>query len=152
MSGFCDINIKKKKYNLTGIVEHIGNNSTKGHFVAYIKKKWFYIDDDKVTTIQQHHAMNAEAYMLFYKMKTYKHKIDSKTKRKQEDIDTESDTYSNEDYDIEEKDETCCNKNNCNCKDNEESTFANSKHELENDIDCVWGCDDSTDDSDFVIE
>lgn len=61
---------KKLVYSLYGIVEHSGNFNG-GHYVAYVKvesNQWFCISDSYVHEVKESRVLQAQAYLLFYKM------------------------------------------------------------------------------------
>ncbi|KAI5120377.1 hypothetical protein M0805_006899 [Coniferiporia weirii] len=60
-------------YDLFAVDEHLGGLGG-GHYRAYAKNhdadKWYHFDDSYVTTAQASDAVNANAYLLFYKRRT----------------------------------------------------------------------------------
>ena len=54
-----------KNYNLTGIINHIGNLYN-GHYTSNVKinDKWYFMDDDVV--IERNNASTSQSYILFY--------------------------------------------------------------------------------------
>ncbi|KAJ7714742.1 hypothetical protein B0H16DRAFT_1617898 [Mycena metata] len=60
-------------YDLFGVDEHIGGLGG-GHYRAYAlnhsNDKWYHFDDSYVTTAQPQDAVNANAYLLFYRRRT----------------------------------------------------------------------------------
>ncbi|TDL23595.1 UCH-domain-containing protein [Rickenella mellea] len=60
-------------YDLYGVDEHMGGLGG-GHYRAYVKHhetgKWYHFDDSYVTPVQANEAVNANAYLLFYKRRT----------------------------------------------------------------------------------
>lgn len=65
---------RKCEYALTGIVVHLGNSATSGHYTAFVRKpghegslKWFHMDDSFVETVSENHVLKQKgAYVLFY--------------------------------------------------------------------------------------
>eukprot|EP00429_Kryptoperidinium_foliaceum_P022182 CAMPEP_0176152710 /NCGR_PEP_ID=MMETSP0120_2-20121206/77997_1 /TAXON_ID=160619 /ORGANISM="Kryptoperidinium foliaceum, Strain CCMP 1326" /LENGTH=581 /DNA_ID=CAMNT_0017489727 /DNA_START=207 /DNA_END=1952 /DNA_ORIENTATION=- len=58
---------------LFAVIVHAGKNySHSGHYIAYVrniaKNEWWKMDDARVTTVSLAEVMNAEAYMLFYRV------------------------------------------------------------------------------------
>jgi ubiquitin carboxyl-terminal hydrolase 36/42 len=57
---------------LFAVIVHAGKNSHSGHYIAYVrnitKNEWWKMDDARVTTASLAEVMNAEAYMLFYRV------------------------------------------------------------------------------------
>lgn len=57
---------------LFSVVVHAGKNSHSGHYIAYVrniaKNEWWKMDDARVTIASHSEVMNAEAYMLFYRV------------------------------------------------------------------------------------
>jgi len=57
---------------LFSVVVHTGKNSHSGHYIAYVrnvaKNEWWKMDDARVTIASTAEVMNAEAYMLFYRV------------------------------------------------------------------------------------
>ncbi|KAJ7180962.1 hypothetical protein C8R46DRAFT_1071015 [Mycena filopes] len=60
-------------YDLFGVDEHMGGLGG-GHYRAYAlnhsNDKWYHFDDSYVTTAQPQDAVNANAYLLFYRRRT----------------------------------------------------------------------------------
>ena len=54
-----------KNYNLTGIINHMGNLYN-GHYTSNVKinDKWYFMDDDVV--IERNNASTSQSYILFY--------------------------------------------------------------------------------------
>ena len=67
-----DFEIENKKYDLYGVVNHIGSLSS-GHYNAIIKNKneWILCDDDKVNSIKENEVINKNTYILFYISKDF---------------------------------------------------------------------------------
>lgn len=62
-----------KQYYLTGLIEHIGLDGYRGHYICYNKrthsngvKQWYLFDDTNVSCVSQNVVKNAEPYFLFY--------------------------------------------------------------------------------------
>lgn len=57
---------------LFAVIVHAGKNSHSGHYIAYVrnvaKNEWWKMDDARVTVAPHSEVMNAEAYMLFYRV------------------------------------------------------------------------------------
>ena len=57
---------------LFAVIVHAGKNSHSGHYIAYVrnvaKNEWWKMDDARVTLASFQEVMNAEAYMLFYRV------------------------------------------------------------------------------------
>lgn len=57
---------------LFAVIVHAGKNSHSGHYVAYVRNvssnEWWKMDDARVTQASLDEVMNAEAYMLFYRV------------------------------------------------------------------------------------
>jgi ubiquitin C-terminal hydrolase len=57
---------------LFAVIVHVGKNSHSGHYLAYVrnigKNEWWKMDDSRVTLASMQEVMNAEAYMLFYRV------------------------------------------------------------------------------------
>ena len=54
------------KYNLIGLISHIGKNTGSGHYVAHLKKdgKWVIFNDEKVALSE--HPPIRHAYMYLF--------------------------------------------------------------------------------------
>ena len=62
---------RQQKYSLKGVLVHIGNHISSGHYEAYVKdtvgkNAWYMIDDACVESVGVNTVLNREAYMLFY--------------------------------------------------------------------------------------
>ena len=61
-------------YDLMGIINHYGNISF-GHYIAvcknYYNNKWYKYDDSSVIEISENEIVSKDAYVLFYKKKTF---------------------------------------------------------------------------------
>jgi hypothetical protein len=57
---------------LFAVIVHAGKNSHSGHYIAYVrnvsKNEWWKMDDSRVTAVSEDEVMQAEAYMLFYRV------------------------------------------------------------------------------------
>ncbi|CAN0462514.1 unnamed protein product [Ascophyllum nodosum] len=56
-------------YDLTGVVQHLGEGQRRGHYIALVKTskgKWCQADDAKVFEVSRRQVASAEAYILFY--------------------------------------------------------------------------------------
>ena len=62
-----DFELKDKKYDLFGVINHYGGINS-GHYTCFIKykDKWIACDDRRVFEIDQERVMNSNAYILFY--------------------------------------------------------------------------------------
>ena len=61
-------------YELTGVVIHLGNTATSGHYTAYVKRpgrkgtnEWYHMDDSFVDPVSERKVLKQkDAYLLFY--------------------------------------------------------------------------------------
>jgi Ubiquitin carboxyl-terminal hydrolase len=57
---------------LFAVIVHAGKNSHSGHYIAYVqslnKNEWRKMDDGRVTLVDKSDVLQAEAYMLFYRV------------------------------------------------------------------------------------
>lgn len=57
---------------LFAVIVHAGKNSHSGHYIAYVrnigKNEWWKMDDSRVTAVSEEEVLQAEAYMLFYRV------------------------------------------------------------------------------------
>lgn len=57
---------------LFAVIVHVGKNSHSGHYLAYVrnisKNEWWKMDDSRVTSVPASEVLNANAYMLFYRV------------------------------------------------------------------------------------
>ena len=68
------------EYNLTGIIVHVGNSATSGHYTAFVKKPgdsktktWYHMDDSFVETVSEKMVLKQhDVYVLFYSRKEVK--------------------------------------------------------------------------------
>ena len=61
------------KYELTGVITHLGVSGPNGHFMAFCKnpinRKWYKYNDDSVTEANIYNVHNEGiAYILFYNL------------------------------------------------------------------------------------
>ena len=66
------------KYQLTGVITHLGVSGPNGHFLAFCKNplngKWFKYNDEKITDASTYEVHNeGVAYILFYNIIKPKH-------------------------------------------------------------------------------
>ena len=54
-------------YDLSTVVVHVGKIDA-GHYICYCRRddQWFKFDDSKVTLATETQVLNADAYLLFY--------------------------------------------------------------------------------------
>ena len=54
-------------YDLATVVVHVGKMDA-GHYLCYCRRddQWFRFDDSKVTLADERHVLEADAYLLFY--------------------------------------------------------------------------------------
>ena len=65
-----NLELGDKKYDLYGVINHIGNfDSIHYNSIIKIKNQWMICDDDKIYNIEEKQVMNKDAYILFYKCK-----------------------------------------------------------------------------------
>jgi ubiquitin C-terminal hydrolase len=80
---------------LFAVIVHAGKNSHSGHYIAYVrniaKNEWWKMDDARITVASVHEVMNAEAYMLFYRVVEHPFAIQLRNQAKKL-----QDDYSNE--------------------------------------------------------
>lgn len=64
--------VKSMFCRLFAVIVHAGKNSHSGHYVAYVrnlsKNEWWKMDDARVSRASSQEVLNAEAYMLFYRV------------------------------------------------------------------------------------
>lgn len=57
---------------LFAVIVHAGKNSHSGHYISYVrniaKNEWWKMDDARISVVSVSEVMNAEAYMLFYRV------------------------------------------------------------------------------------
>ena len=59
-----------KKYQLFGVISHIGESSDEGHFIAYCKHfddNWYMFNDSIAKTVGENELTNGVPYILFYR-------------------------------------------------------------------------------------
>ena len=59
-----------KKYELFGVISHIGESSDEGHFIAYCKHfddNWYMFNDSIAKTVGEDELTNGVPYILFYR-------------------------------------------------------------------------------------
>lgn len=69
-------NLKAKHSNmfcrLFAVIVHAGKNSHSGHYIAFVRNvgmnEWWKMDDSRVVAVTVEEVMQAEAYMLFYRV------------------------------------------------------------------------------------
>lgn len=64
-----------KKYELSGVVTHIGKDLASGHYTCDLRwagESWVHCDDSKVVRSSLAKVMRREAYLLFYSMRAGK--------------------------------------------------------------------------------
>lgn len=59
-------------YDLASAVVHDGAGLNEGHYIAYIRQgdRWCLFNDDKVTLVSEGVVLNADAYLLFYTLRS----------------------------------------------------------------------------------
>jgi len=64
--------VKKMYCRLFAVIVHAGKNSHSGHYVAYVRNvavnEWWRMDDARVSRANTREVLDAEAYMLFYRV------------------------------------------------------------------------------------
>ena len=66
------------EYNLTGIIVHVGNSATSGHYTAFVKKPgdsktWYHMDDSFVEEVSEKTVLKQrDVYVLFYSRREVK--------------------------------------------------------------------------------
>ena len=64
--------VKNMFCRLFAVIVHAGKNSHSGHYIAYVrnisKNEWWKMDDARVIRATSQEVLNAEAYMLFYRV------------------------------------------------------------------------------------
>lgn len=57
---------------LFAVIVHAGKNSHSGHYIAFVRNlnrnDWWKMDDSRVTAVTEEEVLEAEAYMLFYRV------------------------------------------------------------------------------------
>lgn len=63
---------KSMYVRLFAVIVHSGKNSHSGHYLAFVrnitKNEWWKMDDSRVIPVNEMEVMQAEAYMLFYRV------------------------------------------------------------------------------------
>lgn len=59
-------------YDLASAIVHDGAGLNEGHYIAYIQQgdRWCLFNDDKVTLVSEGDVLNADAYLLFYTLRS----------------------------------------------------------------------------------
>jgi len=59
--------VRSCTYDLLSVVVHIGKLNS-GHYISYsrVGHQWFMFDDHKVTLVPESQVLGAEAFLLFY--------------------------------------------------------------------------------------
>jgi ubiquitin carboxyl-terminal hydrolase 22/27/51 len=59
-------------YDLASAIVHDGAGLNEGHYIAYIRQgdRWCLFNDDKVTLVSEGDVLNADAYLLFYTLRS----------------------------------------------------------------------------------
>ena len=78
LSQYVESNKGNTKYQLTGVITHLGVSGPNGHFLAFCKNplngKWFKYNDEKITDASNYEVHNeGVAYILFYNIIKPKH-------------------------------------------------------------------------------
>lgn len=65
---------------LFAVIVHAGKNSHSGHYIAYVrniaKNEWWKMDDARITVASMKEVMNAEAYMLLYRVVDHPYSVE----------------------------------------------------------------------------
>ncbi|KAH8701690.1 hypothetical protein BGW36DRAFT_355846 [Talaromyces proteolyticus] len=63
---------EKFVYDLVSAIVHDGVGLNEGHYIAYVKQgdRWCLFNDDKVTLVSEGDVLNADAYLLFYTLRS----------------------------------------------------------------------------------
>ena len=74
ITDYKESNAGPNKYELIGVITHLGLSGPGGHFVAYsrspIDNKWHFYNDEKVSEANNFKIHNdGIAYILFYRFK-----------------------------------------------------------------------------------
>lgn len=71
---------------LFAVIVHAGKNSHSGHYIAYVrnitKNEWWKMDDARIMVASVQEVMNAEAYMLFYRVVEHPFAVDLRMQQK----------------------------------------------------------------------
>jgi ubiquitin C-terminal hydrolase len=80
-------NVKNMFCRLFAVIVHAGKNSHSGHYIAYVrnisKNEWWKMDDARVSRVSSQEVLNAEAYMLFYRVVDHPIAQDLRAKQQQ---------------------------------------------------------------------
>lgn len=70
-------------YDLSTVVVHMGKMDA-GHYVCYCRRDdtWFKFDDSKVTLATEAQVLNADAYLLFYVVRSLGRSLPPEEKKK----------------------------------------------------------------------
>ena len=69
ISKYVKIADSPKKYNLIGVISHLGQSSMEGHFIAFCKHfddSWHLFNDAIVTNVSESDIFRGTPYILFY--------------------------------------------------------------------------------------
>jgi len=63
-----DLLLNNSSYKLFGIIDHLGNELDKGHYVSnvLIEDSWWVFNDDEIKKTEFEKVNMEKAYMLFY--------------------------------------------------------------------------------------
>ena len=64
------LNINENEYQLFGVVDHLGKELDKGHYVTNVQMndgQWITFDDDEIKDTRFKNVVSEKAYMLFYR-------------------------------------------------------------------------------------
>ena len=65
------VEIKSKKYELIGTIEHLGPSGQSGHFIANCKhfdKNWYIFSDSSITSTKNKYIKYGIPYLVFYRL------------------------------------------------------------------------------------
>ena len=71
INNYLEIKIKKK-YELIGVIEHLGDSGPTGHFIANCKHfddKWYIFSDSYIKCTGKTYVKYGIPYLLFYRRK-----------------------------------------------------------------------------------
>ncbi|EGC40545.1 hypothetical protein DICPUDRAFT_96224 [Dictyostelium purpureum] len=131
-------NIHNQKYQLNGIVEHMGGMGG-GHYVAYIyddyNEQWFYISDSTFRPSSLSHVVSNDPYLLFYKKIGVKTSdIFNSIKRV---LNEKNQSLKKINKDKEEKENNSNNNNNNNSNNDTNIDNSNNSNNTENNSDTI---------------